>query len=332
MMVELDEILAAQHRIAGHVRPTPLRKSHALSAELDASIWLKMETMHDTGAFKLRGAANKILSLDDTQKSRGVITVSSGNHGRAVAYMARKLNIRAVVCVTEIIPPEKISGLYDFGAEVIVHGQTQDDADAEARRIAERDGLLFISPFDDPYVIAGQGTVGLELLTDQPDLDIVFVQLSGGGLMAGTAKALKCLKPDIKVIGVSLEHGAAMIESIKAGHIVEVDEKPSIADALPGPIPADNQYTFAMCRELVDDFVQVTDSEILEAMKFILAKEKCLVEGGAAAGVAAIKRYGSQLEGKKAATLLTGNNISLDRALTALGLKDAQQSETFWIS
>lgn len=319
-MVNLEDIHAAQQRIAAFVRPTPLRKSHDLSRELNAPIWLKMETMHDTGAFKLRGAANKLLTLDDTQKSRGVITVSSGNHGRAVAYMARQLKIRAVVCVTEIIPPEKVRGLRDFGADVIVHGKTQDEADAEARRLAQRDGLLFVSPFDDPHVIAGQGTIGLELLADRPDLEIVFVQLSGGGLMSGTARALKSLKPGITIVGVSLEHGAAMIESIKAGHIVEVDERPSIADALPGPIPADNKYTFAMCKELVDEFVQVREEEIVEAMRYALTHEKCLVEGGAAAGIAAMRKYGKDLNGRKTAALLTGNNVSLDRALNALGL------------
>ncbi|CTQ60808.1 threonine ammonia-lyase [Roseibium album] len=326
-MVELEDIHAAQNRIADFVRPTPLRKSHGLSRDLNAPIWLKMETMHDTGAFKLRGAANRLLTLDGQQKSRGVITVSSGNHGRAVAYMSRLLNIRAVVCVTNIVPPEKVKGLHDFGAEVIVFGENQDEADAEARRIADRDNLVFISPFDDPHVIAGQGTIGLELLADRPDLEIVFIQLSGGGLMSGVAKALKSLKPEIRIVGVSLEHGAAMMESIKAGRIVEVDEKPSIADALPGPIPTDNQYTFSMCRELVDEFVQVREREIVDAMRYALTHEKCLIEGGAAAGIAALRKCVDTLDGRTAATLLTGNNISLDRALKAMDLDPESEPE-----
>ncbi len=312
-MVELNDIHAAQRRISAYVRPTPLRKSHALSAKRAAPIWLKMETMHDTGAFKLRGAANKLLTLDNEQRSRGVITVSSGNHGRAVAYMGKRLGVRAVVCITEIVPPEKVSGLRDFGAEVIVFGQNQDEADAETKRIARRDGLVFISPFDDPQIIAGQGTIGLELLADQPDLETVYVQLSGGGLLAGTAKALKSLKPEIKIIGVSLDHGAAMIESIKAGEIVNVKEQPSIADALPGPIPKDNKFTFKMCRELMDDYMQVSDEAILDAMNYILRHEKCLVEGGAAAGVAALMQ--NQAYDRKSAAILTGNNISMDRFL-----------------
>ncbi|WP_420414093.1 threonine ammonia-lyase [Roseibium sp.] len=315
MKIRIDDIYAAQNRIAPYVRPTPLRKSHTLSDFLDLPVWLKFETMHDTGAFKLRGAANKLLSLTDEQRQRGVITVSSGNHGRAVAYIARHLNIRAVVCVTEIIPAEKVEGLKAFGAEVVVHGQNQDAADAHARRLADKHGLVFVSPFDDPLVIAGQGTLGLELLAAQPNLDTVLIQVSGGGLMSGAALALKTLKPSIRVIGVSTEHGAAMLESIKAGHIVTVEEKPSIADALPGPIPADNQYTFNMCRDLVDEFVQVADADIERAMAYLIRHEKCVVEGGAAAGVAAMLSTPIIQESRAAATILTGNNIATERAL-----------------
>ncbi len=319
MTVDLVDIQHAQDRIRPYVTPTPLAISHSLSRHLNSKVFLKYETLTSTGAFKLRGATNKLLSLPEEQRNRGVITVSSGNHGRALAYIGKELGVRVIVCVTEIVPPEKVQGLRDFGAEVVVHGSNQDEADAEARHIAESNGLLFVSPFDDPEVIAGQGTIGLEILNSQPDLDCVLVQLSGGGLMSGVAKAIKSLKPEIEVIGISSLHGAAMLESIKAGHIVNVEEKPSIADALPGPIPPNNRYTFAMCRDLVDTHIQVSDEQIVEAMAHILHNEKCIVEGGGAAGVAALLNNQEQFHGKNVAAILSGNNISSERAINLIG-------------
>lgn len=315
----IDDVYAARARIAPLVRATPLRWSPVLSLRLGRPVWLKMETMTDIGAFKIRGAANKILSLAEDERRAGVITVSSGNHGKAVAYVARHIGVRAVVCISTIVPREKVEALRALGAEVVVHGDDQDEADAEARRLSERQGLFFVSPFDDPQVIAGQGTIGLEMLEACPELGTVVVQLSGGGLISGVALALKTLKPDVRVVAVSSLHGAAMLESIRAGRIVPVEERPSIADALPGPIPADNRYTFEMCRRLVDDFVQVSDSEIAQAMAFILRHEKCVVEGAAAAGVAHLLS-GSWPDGSGAvAAILTGDNISTDRALEICG-------------
>lgn len=313
--VRIEDVQAARRRIAPLVRATPLRRSHALSERAGLPVWLKMETMHDTGAFKLRGAANKMLSLTDAERRAGVITVSSGNHGRAVAYVARHLDVRAVVCVTTLVPAEKVDALRAVGAEVVVHGANQGDAHAKAQELSGRAGLTFIPPFDDPHVIAGQGTIGLEMLEACPDLDTVLVQLSGGGLVSGVALALKAIKPRVRVVAVSSLHGAAMLESIRAGRIVPVDESPSIADALPGPIPADNRYTFGMCRTLVDDFVQVSDQEIERAMAFILRHERCVVEGAAAAGVAGILAGAVPGDSAAAAAILTGDNIATDRAL-----------------
>lgn len=318
MTIDLFDIQCAENRIRPYVPATPLLISHSLSRLFKSDIFLKYETLTSTGAFKLRGAANKLLTLSDNQRKRGVITVSSGNHGRALAYMGHLLGIRVVVCITEIVPSEKVQGLKDFGADVIIEGLNQDQADANARRLAERDNLLFVSPFDDADVIAGQGTIGLELLEAQPDLDCVLVQLSGGGLMSGVAKAIKSQRPDIEVIGISSLHGAAMLESIKAGHIVDVDEKPSIADALPGPIPKDNRYTFPMCSKLVDDHIQVSDEQILGAMDYILQSEKCIVEGGGAAGVAALLNNQERFIGRKTAAILTGNNIGYERVFKLL--------------
>lgn len=315
MTIELEDLYRARERIAPYVRPTPLRRSRALGDLLGRPVWLKMETMHDTGAFKIRGAANKLMSLSEAERRCGVITVSSGNHGKAVAYMAERLGMRAVVCLTRLVPPEKVEGLRAYGAEVVIHGDNQDEADARARELAVRDGLIFVSPFDDALVIAGQGTIGLELAEQCEPLETLLVQLSGGGLMSGIALAMKALRPEVRLVAVSSLHGAAMHESVRAGHIVQVDEKPSIADALPGPIPPDNAYTFDICRRLVDDFVQVSDQAIEDAMAFILRHEKCVVEGGAAAGVAHVLTHADSVPGKALAAILTGNSIATDRAL-----------------
>lgn len=315
MTIHLDDLYRARARIAPYVRPTPLRRSRALSDRLGRPVWLKMETMHDTGAFKIRGAANRLLALSAAERERGVVTVSSGNHGKSLAYMAERLGLRAVVCLTHLVPPDKVAALRAHGAEIVVHGDNQDEADAKARQLAERDGLVFVSPFDDPFVIAGQGTLGLELAEQCPQLETLLVQLSGGGLMSGIALAMKALRPRVRLVAVSSLHGAAMHESVKAGRIVGVDEKPSIADSLPGPIPSDNAYTFDICRRLVDDFVQVDDAAIEEAMAFILRHEKCVVEGGAAAGVAHLLARGDEVAGQALAAILTGDNIALDRAL-----------------
>ena len=318
--ITLDEILQARERISSIVCNTPMRISHELSRKLDHPFWLKMETMQDTGAFKLRGAANKILSLLEQKRPQGLITVSSGNHGRAVAYVANLLGIQATVCITSIVPEYKIEALRMFGAEVVIHGNNQNEADKIAQNMAEERDLDFIPAFDDRFVIAGQGTLGLEMIEAHPELETLLVQLSGGGLASGVALAVKAINPDIRVIGVSSEFGAAMLESIKAGKIVSVEERPSIADALPGPIPKDNLFTFPMCKALLDDIVQVSDSEIKSAMAFIMKHERLIVEGGGAVGVAAVLHErllnGSTINvGGPSAAILTGDNIATDKAM-----------------
>lgn len=315
MALEFQEIEAARRRIAPLVEATPLKQSLDLSDRLNAPVWLKYETLHATGAFKIRGATNRVLAMAPEERARGVVTVSTGNHGRALAYLARQMALRAVVCITDLVPKEKLEALEALGAEVQIAGKDQNEADKRARALAEREGLVFVPPFDDRHVIAGQGTIGLEMLEARPELETLVVQLSGGGLISGIALAAKSLKPSIRIIAVSTMQGAAMMESVQAGRIVEVEERPSIADALPGPIPQDNRYTFPLCQRLVDDYVQVEEQEIAEAMAFILKSEKCLVEGAAAVGVAALLSGRIELDGEPAATVLTGNNIDAARAL-----------------
>lgn len=271
--------------------------------------------MQDTGAFKLRGAANKIISLFETDKPDGLITVSSGNHGRAVAYVAKQLGTTATVCITSLVPENKIAGLRMFGANIVIHGDDQNEAEQRAIELATQQGLAFIPPFDDPHVIAGQGTIGLEMLEAQPELETLLIPLSGGGLISGIAIAAKALKPSIRIIGVSTQEGAAMHASLKAGHIVPMEEQVSVADALPGPIQESNAYTFRICQSLVDETIQVSETQIEAAMAYLMRYEKLIVEGAAAVGVAALLGKLSKRDLGPTATVLTGDNINIEKAL-----------------
>lgn len=286
--IGLRELYIARARIAPWVRRTPLVVSPSLSTIGGARISLKLETAQDTGAFKLRGATNFIRASEDAALSRGVVTVSTGNHGRAVAQAARRVGARAVVCMSELVPDNKREAIGALGAETRIVGQSQDEAEVEARRLVAEEGLALVHPFDDPLVIAGQGTIGIEILEDRPEVDIVIAGLSGGGLISGIAVALKAANPRARVVGVSMEHGAAMYESLRAGHPVEVEETPSLADSLGGGIGLGNRYTFGLVRALVDDHVLVTESEIARAMRHLYWNDRVIAEGGGAVSVAAV--------------------------------------------
>lgn len=311
----MADILAARDRIAGIARRTPLKPSASLSRRLGKPVWLKMETMQDTGSFKIRGAANKILSLSEEARARGVVTASSGNHGKAVAYLAHRLGLRAVICMSDLVPDGKVEAIRALGAEVVIHGTDQDQASARAHDLAEADGLTFISAFDDAYVIAGQGTVGLEILEERREIDTLVVQVSGGGLMSGIALAARALRPDIRLIGVSTMTGAAMVESLRAGRIVPVEERPSLADALPGPIPPDNRHTVAICRDLVDEIHQVSEQRIAQAMVHALTDEKLVLEGGGAAGIALLLDRCADAFGDAVAVICSGDNVAIDKLI-----------------
>jgi threonine dehydratase len=280
----IDDVSAALARIEGLVNTTAI-----VSAPwIGDGVGLKLESTQRTGSFKVRGAANALLQLSDEERARGVVAVSSGNHGRAVAFVAKHLGIRATICISSRVPPVKVSAMDELGARVIVAGPDQDSADAAARRFVEDDGLVFIHPFDDPRVIAGQGTIGLEILEQRSDVASVLVPLSGGGLAGGIAAAIAPLRPDVRLVGVSQERGPAMIESIRAGHLVDVVEEDTLADALAGGLGEENHHSFALCRGLLDELVTVTESEIGSAMAALSMRADLVVEGGGAVGVAAL--------------------------------------------
>ena len=286
--ITLRDLYLARARIGPWIRRTPLVASPSLSAPGRARVALKLETAQDTGAFKLRGATNFIRARGDMVRARGVVTVSTGNHGRAVAHAARRVGARAVVCMSELVPASKREAIEALGAEIRIVGRCQDDAEAEAQRLVREEHLALVHPFDDPLVIAGQGTVGIEILEDQPEVDTVIVALSGGGLISGIALALKAANPRARVVAVTMEQGAAMYESVRAGRPVEVEETPSLADSLGGGIGFDNRYTFELVRALVDDYVLVTEAEIARAMRHLYRNERVIAEGGGAVSVAAV--------------------------------------------
>ena len=310
-MITLADIEAARDRLTGHVLMTPLVPAVALSEALGASISLKLEHYQTTGSFKLRGATNAMLRLSDEERQRGVVTASTGNHGRALSAAASAAGARATICISNLVPENKVAEIRRLGATVHIVGQSQDDAWLEAVRLAEQDGLVIIPPFDHRDVIAGQGTIGLEIVAAQPDVGTVLVPLSGGGLAAGVAAAVKALRPQARIIGVSMENGAAMKASLDAGHPVAVGEFPSLADSLGGGIGLDNQLTFQMCRDLLDDVVLLTEAEIAAGVRHAYQCQREVVEGAGAVGIAALLAGKITDLGRPIAVILSGRNIDM---------------------
>ena len=311
--VALGDLYRARRAISPWVRRTPLVRSASLSQLTGAEVHLKLETAHETGAFKIRGATNRLSALDSQERGRGVVTVSTGNHGRAVALAARRAGAKAVICLSELVPANKRAAIESLGAELRIHGRSQDEAEIEAERLARDRGLVPVHPFDDPHVIAGQGTIGLELLEDLGAVDTVVAGLSGGGLIGGIAVAIKAANPAARIIGVSMERGPAMIESIRAGRPVPVTEEPSLADSLGGGIGLENRHTFELVRRLVDDYVLVSEQEIAAGMTHLLRHERLVAEGGASVGVAAmLAGRVPELRGN-VACVISGNNVDMDR-------------------
>jgi threonine dehydratase len=264
-----------------------------------------------TGSFKTRGAANKILSLTAEEKARGVVTGSSGNHGQAVAYVANRLDINAVICISARVPRDKADAISHLGAEIVVHGKSYDESVSHALQLAEERGLTMIDSFDDPDVIAGQGTIGLELLEDLPEIDTAIVPLAGGGLLGGIALTLKSANPAIRVIGVSMERAPVMYYSLKAGAPIEMEEEETIAHALAGGLGQDNLYTFRMAQEYVDEVVLVSEEAIAEAMVFALEHHHLVVEGAGAVGIAALLQERVREVGRNAAVVVSGSNVEI---------------------
>ena len=309
--MKIGDILEARERIASIVNKTPMIQSIILSEKVGRPVYLKLENIHEVGAFKIRGAANKILSLTEEQKKRGVATYSTGNHGMAVAYVANKLGIDAVVCISNRVPKAKVDSLKRLGAQIEIVGDSQDDAGVRCYELEKEKGLTVIQPFDDPHVIAGQGTIGLELMEDLPNLTDVIVPLSGGGLLSGIGLAVKSSERDIRVTGVSMEQSAVMYESLKVGKPIELEESETLADSLLGGIGLDNQYTFNMVRQYMDDVLLFPEEEIAYAMAYMMDKHRIIMEGAAATGIAAILGNKIPHQTGDIAVIISGQNVDI---------------------
>ena len=304
-MLALTDIEAAALRLQGQLLDTPCVASKTLSQITGANIFLKFENLQYTASFKERGACNKLAQLSPEEQRRGVIAMSAGNHAQGVAYHAQRLGLRAVIVMPRFTPGVKIERTLGFGAEVILHGDTLDESRSHALRLAEDEGLVFVHPYDDEAIVAGQGTVGLEMLRAVPGLDTLVVAVGGGGLIAGMATAAKALKPGIEIIGVQTSRFPAMVNAIKGTQHPQGGS--TIADGIavgtPGVIPQ------AIIARLVDDMVLVEEGDIEQAMVMLLEIEKTLVEGAGAAGLAALLKYPARFKGKKVGLVLCGGNI-----------------------
>ena len=283
----------------------------------DCRFYLKADCLQKTGAFKLRGAYYKLSTLTDEEKARGVIACSAGNHAQGVAFAARDMGIPATICIPAGAPLSKIEATRSYGANVVLVPGVYDDAHAEAVRLRDEQGLTFIHTFDDERVMAGQGTIGLEIAEQLPDVDVVLVPIGGGGLIAGVASALRQLKPACRIIGVQAAGAASMADSLRAGHILTLPEVHTVADGIQVKTPGEK--TFAICREAVDEVVTVGEAEIASAILTVLERQKLMVEGAGAVGVA-VAMYGElDLRGKTVCALLSGGNLDvtmLERIIT----------------
>lgn len=283
----------------------------------DCRFYLKADCLQKTGAFKLRGAYYKLSTLTDEEKARGVIACSAGNHAQGVAFAARDMGIPATICIPAGAPLSKIEATRSYGANVVLVPGVYDDAHAEAVRLRDEQGLTFIHPFDDERVMAGQGTIGLEIAEQLPDVDVVLVPIGGGGLIAGVASTLRQLKPACRIIGVQAAGAASMANSLRAGHILTLPEVHTVADGIQVKTPGEK--TFAICREAVDEVVTVGEAEIASAILTVLERQKLMVEGAGAVGVAAAMYGELDLRGKTVCALLSGGNLDvtmLERIIT----------------
>lgn len=312
-MLPLNLICQAQHRLRGRVHRTPLVRSTTLGEALGVPVWLKLEFLQKTGSFKPRGAFNKMLSLSAAERQRGVVAVSGGNHGQGVAYAARHLGTAATVVMPATTPRNYLEAAWGYGAEVVLTPDIQ-TAFAEAHRLQE-DGKVLVHPFDDPLLAAGQGTIGLEILEDLPDVTHVYVSIGGGGLITGVASAIRAIKPEVAVVGVETHGADAMAQSLAAGRLVELPAITSIARTLGAPKVS--AFTLEHVKELVREVTVVDDAATVSALSLILERTKYLVEPAAACCLVAAQRHRERFRaGDQVVLLLCGGNVSLEDLCT----------------
>jgi threonine dehydratase len=313
-MIDLAEIRAAAERIGPSVHRTPLFSASHLGARAGVSLYLKCENFQKTGSFKARGALNKVLSLTGDERSRGLVTVSAGNHAAAVAWAARRANCSAVVVMPADAPQSKVDAVRGYGAEIVPHADRPTLFD-KLEQIRTARNLTFVHPFDDPVVLAGAGTTGLEIATDMPDVELVLVPVGGGGLLSGVASAIKQIIPHARIVAIELEAGPGLGPAMAAGRPVPVKRPDTLADGMTPPFIG--ALPLAIAREAVDEIVTVTEAEIVEAMKLLMTRAKLYVEGsGAAATAALLARKVRVRQGERTVAIVSGGNVDLSRVAT----------------
>jgi threonine dehydratase len=298
-------------RIGGIIRRTPLDRSARFSAKVGADVWLKLENLQYTGSFKLRGASNLLLSSSGDERSRGCVAASSGNHGAGVACAAQQLGIPAIVFVPAATSETKIDAIRSFGGDVRVFGTDGLDTEIHARAFAAENRMLYVSPYNDPRIIAGQGTCGLEIVEDLSDFDVLYVAVGGGGLVSGVASVVKERNPSVRIVGCQPRASAVMAHSVAAGRVLDEPSEPTLSDGTAGGIEPDS-ITFGLCRALVDEFVLVDEEQIAAAMRRFIDYEHQLVEGSAGVAVAAMLSQKEAIAGRKVVVLVCGGNVSRD--------------------
>ena len=309
-------VLAA-NAIGEHIRETPLDYSPYFSELSGAEVWMKLENLQHTGSFKLRGAFNKLLSLSDEDRAAGCVAASSGNHGAAVAYAMRSLGVHGVVFVPEQTSRTKVEAIRRAGAKIEFFGTDGLDTEIRAREYASDNGLMYLSPYNDVQVVAGQGSCGVEIAGQLPDIDAVFIAVGGGGLISGVGSFLKSVNRSLRVVACQPAASPVMTESVKAGKIVDIPSDKTLSDGTAGGIEAES-ITFDLCRELVDEYVLVSEDEIAEAMRGFIDSHHMLLEGAAGVAIAGLLSASAGYQGKKVAVIVCGGNISRETLKTVI--------------
>jgi threonine dehydratase len=315
----IDRIEAAHRGIRPHVLITPLERSAILSSKLDCEVLLKADHLQPTGSFKLRGATNKVRLIAEGGLHKNVVTASTGNHGRAAAHAGAIFGLNVTVYVPKVAPPAKMEAIRERGAKLVTVEGGSLDAETEARRFAESQDIPYIAPYNDLDTMAGQGTLGLELIEQTNDLDAVFVCVGGGGLIGGVGAAIKARSPKTRIIGAWPEASTCMLDSLRAGEIIATPEAETLSEASTGAVEP-GSVTFPVCQAVIDDMVTVSEREIARAMRAVAEAERWMIEGAAGVALAGLTKLSDQYRGKKVAVVLCGRNVALETFLDAIQL------------
>ena len=301
----------ANERCQDHLLPTPLEHSMYLSDKIEGEVWLKLDSMQRTSSFKFRGAINKILSLTEAELDRGIVSASTGNYALAVAEAVRIRNRRAIIYVAKDIEPSRLGLLRSHGLDLVIHGEVAWDAEKEARRVGDEEGKIYVSPYNDPIVVGGQGTCGYEISQQLPDLDAAFLACGGGGLLTGSAGWLKSHNSDVEAFGVSPANSPVMYESMRTNKMVEMDTQPTLADTCAGGIDLDS-ITLDLCRRYVDEIVLLTEKEIEVSIRLLFEQHRLVTEGSGALSIGGLLKRKERFKGKKVVAVVCGRNVNLE--------------------